>query len=123
MASVLIVDDEDQIRTLMHTALERAGFQVQEAVDGKEALDCYRKQPFDLVIMDILMPDQDGLESIIQLRREFPTVKVIAITGGSDMIGVLNFLEVARMLGARRTLQKPFDLTTLVEAAEAELVH
>jgi CheY-like chemotaxis protein len=73
--------------------------------------------------MDILMPDQDGLESIIQLRREFPTVKVIAITGGSDMIGVLNFLEVARMLGARRTLQKPFDLTTLVEAAEAELVH
>ena len=123
MASVLIVDDEDQIRTLMHTALERAGFQVQEAVDGKEALACYRKQPFDLVIMDILMPDQDGLESIIQLRREFPTVKVIAITGGSDMIGVLNFLEVARMLGARRTLQKPFDLTTLVEAAEAELVH
>ncbi|HSE58944.1 MAG TPA: response regulator [Nitrospiraceae bacterium] len=123
MASVLIVDDEDQIRTLMRAALERAGFQVQEAADGKEALASYRRQPFDLVIMDILMPDQDGLESIIQLRREFPSVKVIAITGGSDMIGVLNFLEVARMLGARRTLQKPFDLAALVEAAESELVH
>lgn len=107
----------------MRAALERAGFQVQEAADGKEALACYRQQPFDLVIMDILMPDQDGLESIIQLRREFPAVKVIAITGGSDMIGVLNFLEVAHMLGARRTLQKPFDLAALVEAAESELVH
>lgn len=122
MASILVVDDEEPIRLLMRQALERADFQVQDAKDGKEALERYRRNPTDLVIMDILMPGQDGLESIIQLRREFPTAKVIAITGGSEMIGVLNYLEVAKMLGARRTLHKPFDLKDLVEAAEAELV-
>ncbi|GKS56611.1 response regulator [Nitrospira sp.] len=122
MASVLIVDDEEQLRLLMRQALEQADFAVQDAKDGKEALEQYRRNPTDLVIMDILMPGQDGLESIIQLRREFPTVKVIAITGGSEMIGVLNYLEVAKMLGARRTLHKPFELKELVEAAEAELV-
>ena len=122
MASILIVDDEEQLRLLMRQALEQADFAVQDAKDGKEALEQYRRNPTDLVIMDILMPGQDGLESIIQLRREFPTVKVIAITGGSEMIGVLNYLEVAKMLGARRTLHKPFELKELVEAAEAELV-
>ena len=71
--------------------------------------------------MDILMPDQDGLESILTLRREFPAAKIIAITGGSDMIGILNFLDVAKMLGARRTLQKPFDIKHLLEVVQAEL--
>ncbi len=122
MASVLVVDDEEPVRRLIRQALERAEFQVREAVDGKDALAQYRTAPTDLVIMDILMPGQDGLESIIQLRREFPMAKVIAITGGHEMIGVLNYLEVAKMLGARRTLHKPFDLKDLVEAAEAELV-
>ncbi len=67
------------------------------------------------------MPDQDGLESIMTLRREFPAAKIIAITGGSDMIGILNFLDVAKMLGARRTLQKPFEMKALLDAAETEL--
>jgi CheY-like chemotaxis protein len=71
--------------------------------------------------MDILMPDQDGLESILTLRREFPNAKIMAITGGSDMIGILNFLDVARMLGARRTLQKPFEMQQLLDAVQAEI--
>jgi CheY-like chemotaxis protein len=121
MPSVLVVDDEDQIRQLIRETLEQAGYQVHEARDGKEGLERYRTHPTDLVIMDILMPDQDGLESIMTLRREFPDSRVIAITGGSDMIGILNFLDVAKMLGARRTLQKPFDMKTLLEAASAEL--
>ncbi|MFO0775053.1 MAG: response regulator [Nitrospiraceae bacterium] len=123
MASVLVVDDEEPVRRLMRLALEQADFQVREAVDGNDALKQYRLSPADLVIMDILMPGQDGLESIIQLRKEFPLARVIAITGGHEMIGVLNYLEVAKMLGARRTLHKPFDLKELVEAAEAELVR
>ena len=121
MPSVLVVDDEDQIRQLIRETLEQAGYEVREARDGKEGLDRYRQDASDLVIMDILMPDQDGLESIMTLRREFPASKVIAITGGSDMIGILNFLDVAKMLGARRTLQKPFDMKTLLDAAAAEL--
>ncbi len=121
MPSVLVVDDEDQIRQLIRETLEQAGYDVQEARDGKEGLERYRTKPTDLVIMDILMPDQDGLESIMTLRREFPASRVIAITGGSDMIGILNFLDVAKMLGARRTLQKPFEMKTLLDAAATEL--
>lgn len=121
MPSVLVVDDEDQIRQLIRETLEQAGYEVQEARNGKQGLERYRAKPADLVIMDILMPDQDGLESIMTLRREFPASRVIAITGGSDMIGILNFLDVAKMLGARRTLQKPFDMQTLLEATKSEL--
>ena len=121
MPSILVVDDEEQIRQLIRETLEQAGFHVTEARDGKEALRQYRLAPADVVVMDILMPDQDGLETTATLRREFPKVKVIAITGGSDMIGILNFLDVAKMLGAHRTLQKPFEMKTLIEAIQAEL--
>jgi len=121
MPSILVVDDEEQIRQLIRETLEQAGFHVTEARDGKEALRQYRLAQADVVVMDILMPDQDGLETTATLRREFPKVKVIAITGGSDMIGILNFLDVAKMLGAHRTLQKPFEMKTLIEAIQAEL--
>jgi CheY-like chemotaxis protein len=121
MASVLIVDDEDQLRTLMCETLKEAGYRVAEARDGAEALRQYRMAPADLVIMDILMPNQDGLETTVTLRREFPKVKIIAITGGSDMIGILNFLDVAKMLGAHRVLQKPFDMKALLDTVQAEL--
>ncbi len=121
MPSVLVVDDEDQVRQLIRESLAQAGYTVQEARDGKEGLDQYRKQPADVIIMDVMMPDQDGLESILILRREFPAARVIAITGGSDMIGILNFLDVAKMMGARRTLHKPFELHALLDAVSAEL--
>jgi len=121
MPSILVVDDEDQIRHLIRETLEQSGYHVTEARDGKEALQQCRLAPADLVIMDILMPDQDGLETTATLRQEFPKVKVIAITGGSEMIGILNFLDVAKMLGAHRALQKPFEMTTLLDAVEAEL--
>lgn len=121
MSSILVVDDEDQIRRLICETLERAGYHVTEARDGKEALSLHRLAPADLVIMDILMPDQDGLETTVALRRESPDVKIIVITGGSDMIGILNYLDVAKMMGAHRTLQKPFEMNTLLETIQAEL--
>ncbi|OQW30280.1 MAG: histidine kinase [Nitrospira sp. SG-bin1] len=121
MPSVLVVDDQDQVRHLIRETLEQAGYEVAEARDGKEGLDRYRATSPDLVIMDILMPDQDGLEAIMTLRREFPDTRVIAMTGGCDTIGVLNFLDVAKMLGARRTLQKPFELKVLLDTVAAEL--
>lgn len=120
MPSVLVVDDEDRIRRLIREVLEQAGYVVEEARGGKEGLERYRANQADVVIMDILMPDQDGLESITTLRREFPNSRVIAMTGGSDMIGVLNFLDVAKMLGACRTLQKPFEIQALLDAVAAE---
>jgi len=121
MSSVLVVDDEEQVRQLIRETLEQAGHHVWEARDGKEALLLFRQSHADLVIMDILMPDQDGLESIVSLRREYPKVKVIAITGGTDMIGILTFLDVAKMLGATRTLQKPFEMRALLDAVAEEV--
>ena len=121
MPSVLVVDDQDQVRQLIRETLEQAGYEVEEACDGKEGLERYRVRSTDLVIMDILMPDQDGLETIMTLRQEFPDIRIIAMTGGSDTVGIPNFLDVAKMLGARRTLQKPFELKVLLEAVTAEL--
>jgi CheY-like chemotaxis protein len=121
MPSVLVVDDEDQLRQLIREILEQAGYQVTEARDGKEAVLQYRLAPADVVIMDILMPEQDGLETTSTLRREFPNVKIIAITGSSEMIGILSFLDVAKMLGAHRALQKPFEMQTLLDTVQAEL--
>jgi len=122
MPSVLVVDDQDQVRQLIREALEQAGYEVEEARDGKEGLERYRARSADLVIMDILMPDQDGLEGIMRLRREFPNSRVIAMTGGSEAIGVVNFLDVAKMLGARRTLQKPFELKVLLDTVAEEMI-
>ena len=121
MPSILIVDDEEQIRHLIRSTFEEAGYRVLEAGNGKEALDRYRTDPTDIVVTDIIMPDQDGLECISTLRNESPDVKIIAITGGSDLIGVLGFLDVAKMLGAHRTLQKPFEMKALLDAAESAL--
>lgn len=121
MPSVLIVDDDDQIRRLLRSTLEQAGYQVSEGRSGREGLLRYRSAPADVVVMDILMPDKDGLEAIIELRRESPDAKVIAITGGSTKMNVPDFLDVAKVLGASRTLHKPFPMAEFLAAVEAEL--
>ena len=121
MPSILIVDDEDQVRQLIRITFEESGYQVLEASSGKAALEQYRLTPTDLVIIDILMPDQDGLESISIIRHESPKVKIIAMTGSNDMIGILGFLDVAKMLGAHRVLHKPFEMKDLLDAAQSIL--
>ena len=86
-----------------------------EARDGQEGLEHYRAAPTDLIIADILMPGKEGLETTMELRREAPGIRIIAISGGGQM-GDLTFLEVARRMGARRVLQKPFELREMLEA-------
>jgi DNA-binding response OmpR family regulator len=115
VARILIIDDEDQPRRMLQQVLIRAGYEVVEARDGNEGLQLFRTSPTDLIITDILMPEKEGLETIIDLRREFPAVKIIAISGGGRT-GNLNFLEVAKRLGAQRTLQKPFELQEMIAA-------
>jgi DNA-binding NtrC family response regulator len=115
VARILIIDDEDQPRRMLQQVLMRAGYEVVEARDGNEGLQCFREAPTDVIITDILMPEKEGLETIIDLRRAFPTVKIIAISGGGRT-GNLNFLDIAKRLGAQRTLQKPFDLQDMLGA-------
>ncbi|NJL17473.1 MAG: response regulator [Nitrospira sp.] len=104
MPSVLVVDGQDQVRQLIRETLEQAGDEVEEACNGEDGLAWSRRKSTDLVIMDILMPEPDRLEGIMMLRREFPTSRVIAMTGGCETIGVINCLDVAKMLGARQNL-------------------
>jgi DNA-binding response OmpR family regulator len=113
VARILVIDDEDQSRQMLQQALERAGYEVTTARDGSEGLRRFREAPTDLVITDILMPEKEGLETIMDLRREFPAVKIIAVSGGGRT-GSLNFLDIAKRLGARRTLQKPFGLREML---------
>ena len=75
----------------------------------------YRSAPTDLVITDIVIPEQEGLQTIRELRHEFPEVKIIAVSGGG-YVGTLKFLKVAKLLGAQRTLWKPFDMDELRQA-------
>jgi CheY-like chemotaxis protein len=112
MSRVLLIDDDDQFRSMLRQVLGREGHEVVEARNGKEGIALYRATPADLVISDILMPEQEGLQTIRELRAEFPAVKIIAVSGGG-VHGTMNFLKAAKLFGAQRTLWKPFDLDEL----------
>ena len=112
---ILLIDDDSQFRGMLRQVLGREGYEVVEARDGREGIARYRSTPTDLIITDILMPEQEGLQTIRELRHEFPGVKIIAVPGGGS-VGTLKSLRIAKLLGAQRTLWKPFDLAELRQA-------
>lgn len=115
MATVLVVDDEEPVRTMLRQMLERAGYRVTEAADGEQGLDVYRRSPTDAVITDILMPKKGGLVMIGELLKDFPGVKILAVSGGGRD-GKLNFLATVRTYPGVRTLKKPFTRAELLGA-------
>ena len=120
MAKILIIDDEEQVRLYLRSILEPEGHEVVEAPDGKVGLQLYREEPVDLIITDVFMPEKEGLETIRELRREYPEVKIIAISGGGRT-GNLDFLPLAKTFGALRTLAKPFDRQEMLDAVQEVL--
>jgi DNA-binding response OmpR family regulator len=121
LTSILVADDDAQVRAMLSKTLTRAGFQVLEAVDGNEAMRQFDRDPPDLAIIDIVMPEKEGIETILELRREHPDVKIIAISGGGRN-NPEGYLSTARNLGAHRTFTKPVDREELL-AAVSELVQ
>ena len=113
--SVLVIDDEEAIRTLFKEALEKFGYEVTVAVDGDEGLRLFRKHPADLVITDIFMPKKDGHTLIMDITKEFPGANIFAITGIISFDPVME-LNIAQKLGAAKTLQKPVKLRALLNA-------
>lgn len=107
MASVLVIDDDDMVRTMLLRSLARGGHEAVGARDGLEGVARFRETPCDVVITDIFMPNQEGLATIMELRRTFPHIRIIAISGGGARAS-LDVLPVAEALGACRTLRKPF---------------
>jgi two-component system, cell cycle sensor histidine kinase and response regulator CckA len=109
--TVVVADDEAPLRTLLALTLKRAGYKVFEAHDGREAISLCRSTKVDLLLTDLVMPEQEGLETIRILRAELPHVAIVAMSGAFDG----TFLQVATTLGARAVLQKPFDGRTVVD--------
>jgi DNA-binding response OmpR family regulator len=118
MATILLIDDDDQVRMLFQIALEEAGYHVLSAPGGKEGLRLLHDQVVDVIVVDIFMPEMDGLELIQLLRKTRPTSKIIAISGGS---GERNYLDTAKYFGANDTLKKPFSLQELLHAVATQL--
>lgn len=120
MARILVIDDEEPVRTLVREMLQRAGHEVEEAFDGDQGLASFHRHPADLVITDILMPTKGGLVTIKELRAAVPDVKIIAMSGGGKT-GKLSFLSTARTFPGVRTLKKPFRRSELLNLVEATL--
>ena len=122
MPRILLVDDDESFRPMLHETLERFGYEVVVAVNGNEALDRYREQPADLVLTDVIMPDKEGLETIREIRRQWPDARIIAMSGGGRT-STDNYLKMARTMGAAEVLSKPFSNRDLLAAIEAVLGH
>jgi two-component system, chemotaxis family, chemotaxis protein CheY len=115
MARILVIDDDAQVRGAVRRILERALHTVEDVADGNAGLRAHHERPADLIITDIFMPERDGIETIRELRRQSPQVKIIVISGG-DRTHTLDLRKDAELLGASRTLRKPFELTELLRA-------
>jgi len=116
MARILLIEDDDDLRTVIAQAISAAGHEVLQAADGRQGLDIFHAAKFDLVLTDLVMPGKEGVETIIELRRENPTLKIIAMSGGMPRSNF--YLDLAAHLGAQRTLAKPFMPTELLKAIE-----
>ena len=120
MESILIIDDEAQIRSMVRLVLEREGYVVSEAPDGAEGIRLFREKPADLIITDLIMPNKDGIGMMLELKKEFPAVNIIAMSGGG-----LNrpdgYLLGAKKLGAVHTLAKPINRQELLRVVKDAL--
>ena len=120
MNRVLVIDDDEQVREMLRRMLEYEGLEVLEAGDGEEGLRLFADSPVQLVITDILMPNKEGLETIMGLRRKYPQLPIIAISGGG-FSGSLDYLSTANKLGATLTIAKPFTRQQMIDAVNKVL--
>ncbi|HXE81972.1 MAG TPA: response regulator [Gemmatimonadales bacterium] len=122
MAHILVIDDDPDIRDTVRRTLESRGHTVEVADDGSRGIDALAARAPDLVITDVFMPRQDGVETLLELRKAFPRLRVIAMSGGSSS-GLINLLEEMEMLGANQTIPKPFTPKELMKAVNEVLAR
>lgn len=112
MANILVIEDNERLRVMIGLALRPVGHVVREAEDGVQGVREYQVERPDLVLLDMFMPEKDGMETLRELRRLDPGVRVIAMTGGGEM-NDMSILRPARMMGATAVLMKPFKVADL----------
>ncbi len=112
MERILVVDDDANIRSSVAAALDHGGYTVATAANGRQAIAIHLEAPVDLIIIDIFMPEKDGLETIMELRQGFPDMKIIAMSGRGATASK-DYLEAAKAFGADAALSKPFSYSYL----------
>jgi CheY-like chemotaxis protein len=115
MARILLIDDDDSVRTVLLLTLAHYGHTVVEASNGKQGLELFRGGNIDLVITDIVMPEKEGFEVLMKIRKKNPALKIIAISGGG-LHNAAHYLHTAKLLGAAKVLAKPFSNEELMTA-------
>jgi DNA-binding response OmpR family regulator len=120
MAHILVIEDDAPMRMLTGEFLRRAGHTIREACNGREGIELASRETFDLVLTDIIMPEKEGIEVIMDLRRQQPGLRIIAMSGGGRL-SADDCLKLAQKLGAKATLNKPFGGTQLLAAVAAVL--
>jgi DNA-binding response OmpR family regulator len=118
MARILVIDDDAASRAALRRLLAQSGYEVVEAATGYEGLRCMVACPPDVLLLDIFMPDQDGIEIIRRVRHSFPHVPIVAMSGGSSY-REHDVLTAARDFGARATFTKPFAPDALLATLQA----
>ena len=116
--TVLVIDDEASVRESLEILLESYGFQVVLARNGRQGLATFRRIEPDLVLTDIIMPVQDGIETILKMRQERPDARILGMSG-SGSVGNSDYPTIATKLGADAALEKPFDGNELIDAVRA----
>ena len=118
---ILVVDDNADMRLTMKLLLEHEGYEVELAANGREALEVQRARPSHVLVTDLFMPDADGFETIERFRKEFPQIRIIAMSGGGSKPELrTDHLPVASEIGAHATLRKPFPIEKLLEALRSD---
>jgi CheY-like chemotaxis protein len=107
MSLILLIEDDSAVRQMLRLTLEQQGHTVVEAADGNEGVALAAEEDFDVILTDIIMPERDGLEVIMTIRRSNPQIKIIAMSGGGR-VSAMDYLQIARSMGAVRILAKPF---------------
>lgn len=118
MAKILIADDDPEILKFLTTILTLEGHQIKAVADGEMAVQAAAKEKFDLIITDIIMPNKEGIETIMEIKEMSPTMRILAISGGGRQ-GRMDFLRMAEMVGAYEVLAKPFEPRDLLKKIEA----
>ena len=118
MAQILVIDDNDQFREMLRECLEKAGYEVLVASDGKIGVELYRDKHPDLVITDVIMPEKDGAEVIFDLQREFPGIKMIVMTGGGQDDAQTYLKSIMTFSNVKYAFEKPFAMDELLRVVK-----
>jgi CheY-like chemotaxis protein len=121
MAHILLIEDDEPFRQMLAQMLAQAGHEVETAANGALGLEQFRRGVSDLVITDILMPEKDGIDTILEMRRERDNARIIAISGGRRSITPQFNLDSAALIGVKQVLAKPFTREQLLQAIQDAL--